>query len=86
MEAHLQELLDKIRDEGVKEAERQAAHIIREAESKSVALLTTAKKEAEQVLAAAEQKAAQAVERGVPNQAIKVFGKANLLRSLSPAT
>ncbi len=27
-----------------------------------------------------------AVERGVPNQAIKVFGKANLLRSLSPGT
>lgn len=27
-----------------------------------------------------------AVTRGVPNQAIKVFGKANLLRSLSPAT
>ena len=27
-----------------------------------------------------------AVARGVPNQAIKVFGKANLLRSLSPAT
>jgi aryl-alcohol dehydrogenase-like predicted oxidoreductase len=26
------------------------------------------------------------VARGVPNQAIKVFGKANLLRSLSPAT
>ena len=26
------------------------------------------------------------VERGVPNQAIKVFGKANLLRSLSPDT
>ncbi len=27
-----------------------------------------------------------ALERGVPNQAIKVFGKANLLRSLSPDT
>jgi hypothetical protein len=27
-----------------------------------------------------------AVARGVPNQAIKVFGKANLLRSLSPST
>ena len=27
-----------------------------------------------------------AVERGVPTQAIKVFGKANLLRSLSPGT
>jgi aryl-alcohol dehydrogenase-like predicted oxidoreductase len=27
-----------------------------------------------------------ALERGVPNQAIKVFGKANLLRSLSPQT
>lgn len=27
-----------------------------------------------------------AVERNVPNQAIKVFGKANLLRSLSPGT
>ncbi len=63
----------------MKEAERQAAHIIREAESKSAALLTKAKKEAEQVLAAAEQKAAQAVERG--EAALKQAGRDLLLKT-----
>jgi V/A-type H+-transporting ATPase subunit E len=64
MEAQLQELINKIQDEGVKEAERKAAAIVKEAEAKAEALLSQAKKEAAQTIADAQRRAEQAETRG----------------------
>jgi V/A-type H+/Na+-transporting ATPase subunit E len=64
METQLKELLDKIRDEGVKEAERKAALIIEEAQAQAAALVSRARQEAETMIADAERRAAQAAARG----------------------
>jgi V/A-type H+-transporting ATPase subunit E len=78
MEAHLQELLDKIRDEGVKEADRKAARIIKEAEDKAAGLISRARAEAEKTAAESEQKTAQAVARG--EEALRQAGRDLLLK------
>ncbi len=64
MEAQLQELLDKIQKEGVEEAERKAAHIIKEAEDKAAAVLADARREAEETTAEAARRAELAEKRG----------------------
>ena len=49
MEVQLKELIDKIKEEGVKTAEEQAAAIIKEAEKKAAALLEKAGQDAEKL-------------------------------------
>jgi V/A-type H+-transporting ATPase subunit E len=78
MEAQLQELLDKIRDEGVKEAEHKAALIIKEAEEKAAALIADARKQADKAVVQAEEKAAQAVVRS--EAALQQAGRDLLLK------
>jgi V/A-type H+-transporting ATPase subunit E len=78
MEAHLQELLDKIKEDGVKEAERKAARIIKEAEDKAAALVAQARTEAEKTAGEADAKAAQTAARG--EEALKQAGRDLLLK------
>ena len=54
MEVQLQDLVEKIKQDGVASAERQAADIIDEAEKRAKALIADAEKEAEAVLKKAE--------------------------------
>ena len=78
MEAQLQELLDKIKEDGVKEAERKAARIIKEAEDKAAALVAQARTEAEKIAGEAEDKAAQTAVRG--EESLKQAGRDLLLK------
>ena len=57
MEAQLKELIDKIKEEGVKTAEEQAAAIIREAEKKAAVLLDKAGQNAEKLRAEGKKEA-----------------------------
>ena len=57
MEVQLKELIDKIKEEGVKTAEEQAAAIIGEAEKKAAALLAKAGQDAEKLRAEGKKEA-----------------------------
>ncbi|MBN2353410.1 MAG: hypothetical protein JXD23_12620 [Spirochaetales bacterium] len=78
MEAQLQELLDKIQKEGVEEAERKAALIMKDAEDKAAALLEGAKREAEKTTAEAARRASLAETRG--KEALKQAARDLLLK------
>lgn len=54
MEVQLQDLVDKIKQDGVASAEQQAAAIVGEAEKKAQDIVESAKKEAEELLKKAE--------------------------------
>lgn len=54
MEVQLQDLVDKIKQDGIASAEQQAAGIIAEAEKKAQALIANAEKEAEALLKKSE--------------------------------
>jgi len=64
MEIQLQELLDRIKKDGMEAAEKQAAAILLEAEEKKSALLAEAEKEAEAIRAEAKAAASREVESG----------------------
>jgi V/A-type H+-transporting ATPase subunit E len=64
MEIQLQELLDRIKKEGLDAADKQAAAILVEAEEKKAALLAEAEKEAAAIRAEAMTAAAREVESG----------------------
>jgi len=57
MEVQLQELLTKIQNEGIKEAEKQAQKIKQEAEKNAAEIIWKAKKQAEDILARAKNEA-----------------------------
>lgn len=57
MEAHLNELIEKIKNDGVKTAEDQAAVIVAEAEKKAAQLVNQAEKDAEALLSKAKNDA-----------------------------
>lgn len=59
MEVQLQELLDKIKDEGVKAAELESARIRQAAEKKAEEMLLKAQKEASEIIAKARAEAAR---------------------------
>ena len=69
MDVQLQELVDKIKKDGVESAEAAAADIIQKANEKAASILESAKKEAENIVAKAEtesdrlEKAAEAAIR-----------------------
>jgi V/A-type H+-transporting ATPase subunit E len=64
MDIQLQELLDKIRREGVDAAEAEAARIIAEAEARKAAIVAEAENEAKAIRAKAEADAARADQAG----------------------
>jgi len=64
MDVQLKELIEKIKSEGVKSAEEQAASIIGEAEKKAENILSKAKTEAEQLHDQAEKDARQREQSG----------------------
>ena len=59
MEVQLQELLDKIKNEGVKAAEAESARIREEAEKRSREILQRAEQEAADIVARAREEAAR---------------------------
>lgn len=64
MDIRVQELLDKIKREGVDNAEAQAAKILAQAEEKSKAIIAAAEKEAKAIVEAGKLDAARAEESG----------------------
>lgn len=64
MDIRVQELLDKIKREGVDSAEAQAAKILSQAEEKRKAIIAAAEKEAKAIVEAGRHDAARAEESG----------------------
>ena len=64
MEIQLQELLDRIKREGLEEAERRAAEILREAEERKKTILAEAEREANEIRTKAKTAAARDEEAG----------------------
>ncbi len=78
MDVQLQELVNKIKKDGVEAAEAKAAEIIAKAEEKAAAIQSAAKKEAEEAVKKAEAESARLEQAAV--SAIKQAGR-NLLIS-----
>ena len=57
MEVKLDQLIEKIKLEGVEEGQKQSSQIVRDAEEKAAAIIDNAKKDAEKLLADAKKKA-----------------------------
>ncbi len=64
MDVQLQELIDRIKSEGVASAEKQAAAIVEEAEKKAKAIVSEAEGKAKTIVEAAKQKEEQMVRSG----------------------
>lgn len=64
MDTQLQDIITKIHDEGVKEAEQRAKHIVESAEKQAKERVDRAKAEAEQIRKDAEQEAARSKAAG----------------------
>lgn len=64
MEIQLDELLGKIKSEGVDRAEEQAQKVVSDAQSKATAITEQAKKEAARIVSEAEQRAAKTEQAG----------------------
>jgi V/A-type H+-transporting ATPase subunit E len=79
MESQLQSLIDKIRSDGVAEAERQGKAVIDEAEQKASQLVADAEKKAEGIIARAKQDAERTEDAG--KKAIEQAGR-NLVLGL----
>ncbi len=73
MDVQLKELIDKIKTEGVGEADAQAKQIIDDAEHKSAEIIDRAKKEAGDILSKAKAEAAQFEKAG--KEAVKQAGR-----------
>lgn len=73
MDVQLKELLEKIKEEGVKPAESKAASIIADAEKKAHALVTDAEKKAEGIVAQAKADAEKTERAG--REALKQAGR-----------
>lgn len=64
MDVQLQELIDKIKNEGVATAETEAKAIIKKAENEAATIIANAKKQAEGIVADAKSEAAKADQAG----------------------
>ncbi len=64
MDANLESLINKIKTEGIEEAEKNANQIIQEAEEQADKLLKEARKEADEIIENGRQKAQQLQETG----------------------
>ena len=64
MDIRVQELLEKIKRDGVEHAEAEAAKILADAEKKRADVIAAAEKEAKAIVAKAESDAARAAESG----------------------
>lgn len=64
MDAQLQDIIDKIHQEGVKSAEEKAAQIIKEAKKKAASILVDSRKEAESIISDATAEADRARSSG----------------------
>ncbi len=84
MEVHVKELIEKIWNDGVKDAESKAAGIIREAESKAEAILANARKEAAQITAKSREEALKSEQAG--REALKQAGRDLILNLQSKIT
>jgi V/A-type H+-transporting ATPase subunit E len=73
MEVQLKELIDKIKNDGVKDAEAKAAAIIKEAEAKSEEIIAKAKKEASQFISKAKEDAQRNEQSG--KEALRQAGR-----------
>ena len=73
METHLQSLIDKIKEEGVEEGEKQSARIVTLAEEKAAKIIEDAEIEASQILQKAKAEAAKAQEAG--KQAVQLAAR-----------
>lgn len=77
-ESGVQALIDRIRDQGVQSANREAARILAEAETKAVQLLAEAQKQAEQLRAKA--KADIEAEQAAAQEALKLSARDTVMR------
>lgn len=73
MEVQLKELIDKIRNDGVKDAEARAAAIIKEAEAKAEEIIAKAKKDASQFISKAKEEAQRNEQSG--KEALRQAGR-----------
>jgi len=64
MDVQLQELIDKIKAEGVQQAQAKSEQIIEEAQSSAGSIVADAKKEAAKIVEAAKEEAERAVQAG----------------------
>jgi len=64
MEIQLNELIEKIKTEGVQSAEQKAAEIVEEAEKRAAATLEQARKESGRIIGEAQQQAARSEQAG----------------------
>ena len=85
MDIQLQDLIEKIKTEGIKTAEQQSSHLLKEAEHKANDIIAAAHKEASQIIAEAknemarfEQTAKQAVEQAGRNTILSL--KTNIVK------
>ncbi|MBN1545967.1 MAG: hypothetical protein JW902_04835 [Syntrophaceae bacterium] len=84
MEVQVKELIEKIWNDGVKDAEMKASVIIKEAETKAETIITNAKKEAAQITAKAREDALRSEQAG--REALKQAGRDLLLNLQSRIT
>ena len=84
MEVQLKELIEKIKSDGIKEAEVKSSGIIKEAEAKAEDIIARAKKEASQITANAKEEAARSEQSG--REALKQAGRDLVLNLQSRIT
>ncbi len=84
MEVQLKELIDKIRNDGVKDAETRAAKIIKDAEARADEIVSKAKKEAAQFMAKAKDDALKSEQSG--KEALRQAGRDLVLNLQSRIT
>ncbi len=73
MEVQLKELIEKIKIDGVKDAEVKAAGIVKDAEAKAEEIVAKAKKEASRIIAGAKEEAVKSEQSG--REALKQAGR-----------
>ncbi len=84
MDVQLKELIDKIKTEGVGEADAKAKQILDDAEHKSAEIINRAKKEAEDIISKAKAEAAQFENAG--KEAVRQAGRDLILNIKSTLT
>lgn len=77
MDVQLQELIDKIKSEGIKTAEEESARVLKEAEHKSNDIIADAHKEASGIIAKAKQEAHRFEQTA--KEAVKQAGRNTIL-------
>jgi V/A-type H+-transporting ATPase subunit E len=77
MDVQLQELIDKIKSEGIKTAEEESARVLKEAEHKSNDIIAGAHKEASGIIAKAKQEANRFEQTA--KEAVKQAGRNTIL-------